>query len=302
MSLAPRVSVLLPVYNCDLYLRSALDSICSQKFPDFEVIAVDDGSTDQSLDILQSIAASDSRFRVLSRPNTGIVGAMNDGLELCRGELIARMDADDIALPDRFGRQVAHMDAHPECLALGTRVDMIDSEGNRIRSWSTETRHEAIDNAHMLGNGGAITHPSSMIRRSAIDEVGGYREKCNLAEDLDLFLRLAERGQLANLPDVLLQWRMHLASTGTTKRVAQRAAAATAVREAHERRGIAFQNLTSLQVKPASEVHQIMRMWAWWALEAGNLSTARKYAWASFRQGPLDREQFRLLACTARGH
>src|SRR4051794_39230969 len=97
----PVISVVMPVYNASRYLHSAVDSVLRQTFSDFELIAVDDGSTDNSKALLEQIAANEPRLRIVSRPNTGIVGALNDGLGVARGELIARMDADDIALPER---------------------------------------------------------------------------------------------------------------------------------------------------------------------------------------------------------
>src|ERR1051325_1151561 len=113
----PTVSVLLPVYNAERYLESALQSVLGQTFSDFEVIAVDDGSKDNSKKILERFAANDPRIRVISRPNTGIVGALNDGLAVARGEFIARMDADDVALPGRFQAQLDYLRGHPDCIA-----------------------------------------------------------------------------------------------------------------------------------------------------------------------------------------
>lgn len=298
----PLISVLVPVYNCEVYLEQALESILAQSFRDFEVICVDDGSKDKSLEILRAFEDRDSRVRVLSRANTGIVGALNDAFALAQGSLIARMDGDDIALPDRFAKQVSYLAEHPDCIALGTRVRLIDPEGDALRLWSTETEHEAIDREHMSGRGGAITHPSVMIRREALETLGGYRNECNLAEDLDLFLRLAELGRIENLPDVLLEWRMHLSSTGATKREQQRAAASLAVREAHERRGLALSSIPSLKAQPEREEFEILRTWAWWALGAREVRSARKLALKSFRRRPFGREQLRLLACAVRGY
>ena len=302
MSATPRVSVLVPVHNCERYLAAALRSILDQTFSDLELIAIDDGSTDGSLAILREHARADARVRVVSRPNTGIAGALNDGLAACRGELVARMDGDDISLPRRLAEQVRFMDAHPECIATGTRVRLIDPDGAPLRDWSTETEHEAIDRAHMRGLGGAITHPAVMLRLDAVRRVGGYRQECNLAEDLDLFLRLAEIGRLHNLPEIHLEYRMHLASIGATKREQQRAAAARAVRDAHARRGIPLPELESIATRAARPQHEVLRTWAWWALAAGERRSARKHAWRGFRLRPFDREQLRVLLCALRGH
>ena len=128
----PRVSVALPVHNCERYVAEAIESILAQTFTDFEFLIVDDGSTDGTLPILNRFAARDSRIRVISRPNTGIVGALNEILGLARADLVARMDADDVALPVRFERQVRYLDEHPECVMVGSRVTIIDPDGDAL--------------------------------------------------------------------------------------------------------------------------------------------------------------------------
>src|SRR3990172_10052244 len=110
---SPRISVVMPVYNAELFLASAIESILGQTLPDFEFVIVNDGSTDSSLEIVQEYAATDGRIRLVSRPNTGIVGALNDGLAISQGEFIARMDADDMALPHRFERQLKFLEETP---------------------------------------------------------------------------------------------------------------------------------------------------------------------------------------------
>src|SRR5947207_13124013 len=104
----------MPVYNAERYLRPAVESVLAQKYDDFELITVDDGSADSSPAILREYEAKDPRVKIVSRPNTGIVGALNDGIAASRGSLIARMDSDDISLPARFGKQVTFLDSHPE--------------------------------------------------------------------------------------------------------------------------------------------------------------------------------------------
>lgn len=297
----PALSVLMPVYNGERYLDSALESILQQTFRDFELIVVNDGSTDSSQVILDAAAQRDSRIRVLSRPNTGIVGALNDGLALCRAELIARMDSDDLAMPERFARQVEYMGTHPECVALGTRVLLIDAAGDPISPWSMLVDHESIDRAH-LRDDGAVVHPSVVMRREAVQMVGGYRKECEPAEDLDLFLRLAELGRLSNLPDVLLHWRMHLNSTGSTERERQHRAAVLAITHACERRGLAAPSLQLLPRRSQQTRLGLHQKWSWWALNAGNVRTARKHAWASFVAAPLRSDNWRLMACAIRGY
>src|SRR5205823_4798077 len=125
----PVISVVMPVYNAASYVADAVKSIMAQTFDDFEFIAVNDGSTDRSEAILNEFARADRRIRVISRANTGIVGALNDGIAAAEAELIARMDADDVSSPQRLQRQLAYMQAHPECVALGGRVIGTDPYG-----------------------------------------------------------------------------------------------------------------------------------------------------------------------------
>src|SRR5688572_18649710 len=205
----PRVSVLVPVYNAERYLAEAMDSILAQTFADFEVIAVDDGSKDRSREILEDYAKRDGRVKVISRANTGIVGALNDGLSASRGELIGRMDSDDVALPERFAKQVEFLDANPDVILVGARVTMIDPEGWPIGDMATVGHgHDVIEDA-LLGGGWPIVHPTVIMRRGALLRVGGYQEGTFPNEDHDLFLRLAEIGKLENLRDTLLHYRRH---------------------------------------------------------------------------------------------
>ena len=149
MTAAPAVSVVMPVYNAARHLREAVQSVLRQTFRDFELVAVDDGSTDESPAVLREYAARDPRVRVVSRPNTGIVGALNDGLDAARGPLVARMDADDVCLPRRFERQAAFLRDNPACLVVGTRVRYTEPNGRPICDGPVRVTHEEID-AHQL--------------------------------------------------------------------------------------------------------------------------------------------------------
>lgn len=211
------VSVVIPVYNAARFLRSSIDSVLAQTFTNFEIIAVDDGSTDRSRAILMDYAARDSRIRVLSRPNTGIVGALNDGIAAACGTFIARMDADDISLQNRLEEQVCYLQQHPECVAVGTDVLYTDPEGAPLIPHHPAEDNESIVAQLLEGNGGALIHPSIMFRSEPVIRVGGYRERYQWIEDLDLYLRLSEVGTLANLPEIHLHYRQHLRSVNHTR-------------------------------------------------------------------------------------
>ena len=204
---APCVSVLLPVYNAATYLATAVRSVLEQTLGDFELIAIDDGSADDSLSILRDFAAADARVRVISRPNTGYTVALNEAIGLARAPLLARMDADDISLPDRFAKQVGYLDGHQKVAAVGAAAEFLTEAGPT----GTVLRHPA-EPRHVrkaLRKHSALVHPAVMMRRSAVEAVGGYRPVFEPAEDYDLWLRLSERFDLANLPEVLLHYRVH---------------------------------------------------------------------------------------------
>ena len=280
-----------------------MDSILNQTFRDFEFLVIDDGSTDGSLKILQTYAHADPRMRVISRPNTGQTRAMNELIAMSRGEFIARMDSDDISMPDRLQRQIDALREHPEVVAIGGDVQWIDQDGDAIRTFGVGYTHEEIDAAHMAGVGGAISQPAAMFRRSALIDVGGMREETHLAEDVDLFLRLAERGKLMNLHGIVLKWRLHAGSTGRDQARRQLQIKQQVVREAHERRGLPLPDGSNEAMNETVESPgDTQRMWAWWALNAKNVGAARKLAWSALRQSPLNRASWMTMLCAVRGY
>lgn len=207
----PKVSILLPVRNAADTLGDCLASIGEQTERAYEVVAINDHSADDSLSILESAAAADTRIRILDRPARGLVGALNAGLSACRAPLVARMDADDVMHPQRIERQVARMTAEPELAVLATRVALIETaatgEGQReyVR-WQNACVAER-DIAHRRFVESPVTHPSVMYQREVVLAAGAYRDG-PFAEDYDLWLRLLERGhRIAKIPEVLLQWR-----------------------------------------------------------------------------------------------
>jgi len=295
----PLISVVMPVYNAGTYLAAALDSILAQTCGGFELIVVDDGSSDGSQQILRCYARLDTRFRLVVRPRKGIVSALNEGIALAKGEFLARMDADDISLPRRFERQVSWLREHPECVAVGCRVLLIDPDGEPICEGNRETSHDEIDSAHMARRGGAICHPSVMMRRDAVLAVGGYRQKCEWAEDYDLFLRLAEKGRLSNLPETLLKYRQHLRMTSHAHHADMLHAVTLALTDACHRRGerITMDHL-ALRVKENPSPADQHLEWARSALFAGNVATARKHALCAVRRAPFSPRPLRALLRT----
>ncbi len=300
----PAVSVVMPVYNGVGYLGQAVESVLAQEFRDFEFVIVDDGSTDASPELLQRYAAADSRIRIIRRSNTGIVGALNDGLSAARAPLVARMDADDISLPSRLVRQVEHMARNPRCVAVGSRILLIDADGWPICQMCQQRTHAEIDEVNLRAGGAALNHPSVVFRRDAVLAAGGYRQEMIYAEDLDLWLRLAEVGELYNLPEVLVHYRMHAMSISHARAQEQRRKWCRAVEEARIRRGAPVQTVqfaTDGISQPVTVSDHHIR-WAWQALMAGNVGTARKHAFRGLRRKPFSVESWRLACCAARGH
>jgi glycosyltransferase involved in cell wall biosynthesis len=298
----PKLSVLMPVYNAARYLTEAVESILAQTFRNFEFVIVNDGSTDRSTRILERFAKRDARIHLITRPNTGIVGALNDGLQYCKCDLIARMDADDVSMPERFERQLAFMDAHPQVACLGTRVLGIDPYGGVLFTSDHALTHEQIDAGLLRGSGWSIVHPAAMMRKNAVLAVGGYRKEFQWAEDLDLFLRLAETAKLANLPDVLLQYRQHPDSVNRTKQNEQVRVITAVVHEAHKRRSLSIDSHWTFTPAPVLPKDKQLRSWAWKALGEGKVSIARKYALAAWQSSPLNVESWRALICAMRGY
>lgn len=294
----------MPVYNTSRYVAEAVESILAQTFADFELLIVDDGSTDGSPGILRSLAEKDTRIRLVCRENRGVCATRNEILSMAQGEFIAVMDSDDVALPHRFETQVAYLNSHPECLAVGTGALLIDTDGDPINELPLESEHEAIDAAHMKGFCGAICHTSTLFRRDAVLAVGGYAEDVPGAEDYDLYLKLAERGRLHTLPRVLVKYRQHLASIGYSGRLGQLTSAGLAFRRACERRGLevparigGFAEWIKRPFRPTREFQR----WGWCALAHGNVATARKYAWRTLVRRPHTLESWRLVYCALRG-
>jgi hypothetical protein len=207
MADAPRVSVVMPVHNGGEYLARAVESILGQTLADFEFVIVNDGSTDTTAATLQAYQARDSRVRVHHGARAGLVASLNRGCADARAAYIARMDADDIAFTDRLARQADFLDHHPGVAVVGSAVVRIDGGGRELKRSISPTSHAAIVDA--LSAYTPFTHPSVMFRADAFVAVGRYRFAYGPAEDYDLWVRLSERYELANLAEPLLYYRVY---------------------------------------------------------------------------------------------
>ena len=202
----PKISVILPIYNAQSYIADAVKSVLAQSIQDFELILIDDASSDSTSEILAGM--EDSRIHIIRHDdNRGLVFSLNEGLRLSSGNYIARMDHDDIALPNRFERQLAFLEQHSSIGVVGTGYRQIDGLGALGPSYRPPETHEEISWAMSFLC--PLAHPTVMARRDLLLANGGYNESGAYAEDYDLWERLSRQVKFANLPEPLLLLRKH---------------------------------------------------------------------------------------------
>lgn len=296
MASSPMISVIMGVYNNGPFLREAIESILNQSYRDFEFIIIDDGSTDASPLILKEYANQDGRIRLVRQENAGLTKSLNTALRLAHGQYIARMDGDDVAFPDRFEFQLSFMESHPDCICSGTNVLIIDDTGDPIFYSQQPLSNHQIEKQLFIGRGSAIYHPTAIIRRDGIQKVGGYKDKYRIGQDLDLFLRLSDIGQLLNLNRVTLKFRKHYSSTTTF---------AEGKESINRRKKIVLE--AGQRKEKAVNLKKIERKWGpnnkWEfhaslmekALKHGNKIAATKHLRKAIRVAPLNRQNIRLL-------
>lgn len=280
----------MPVFNTERYLLKALQSVREQSFSSFELVVIDDGSSDGSTRILEQFAAQERRMRLIRRENRGLIATRNELLAASRAPLLAWMDSDDMSLPERLAQQVKAFEADPQLACLGTSAQCIDPEGHflKIERWPTDAAQILIEQQ----TGGAMRFPTTMMRRDLALRVGGFREPFKIGEDYDFLLRLSRHGKMSNLADVLYLYRQHVASVCATlgphwpvyrDRILELA------REREERGRDRLEEGGSIQIDvPAitnreAMKHQVYRNWAEQALENDNFPLAMRYALSSVR-------------------
>ncbi len=202
----PKISVVMSVYNGEKYLKSAVESILGQSFGDFEFIIVDDGSTDRSLDLLKAFQKQDERIKIISRGNKGLISSLNEGIKLAEGDYIARMDADDISKTTRLEKQLKYMEEN-NLMVCGTWAEGIDSLGNKIKDMDYPPSEKKIKSFSLLHN--PFIHPSVMFRKDIFEKVGGYKKFFKHIEDYELWTRIVFKYKTGNIPEALLEYRLH---------------------------------------------------------------------------------------------
>ena len=293
----PELTVVMSVFNGESYLVAARDSLMAQSMRDFEVIIVNDGSTDRSAEILKEYAGRSRHMQVLHQGNTGAALAVNRACDLVKTPYIARMDADDISLPDRLARQLGFLRHRPQVALLGGGAEFINESGEAMFRVDVPTRDDEIKAALLERN--VFVHSSVVMRRDALLAVGGYRRAFTLAEDYDLWLRIAEQYELANLAEVLVRYRVHRRQVSTTKLREQTRAAIGARLSARLRRSgqddpfgamgsVSDDTLNRLGVGMSEIEHEVAKVAGSWARvmgEAGDHDTAAMLARQAWQDG-----------------
>jgi glycosyltransferase involved in cell wall biosynthesis len=255
MSADPKVSVIMPVRDGQRWLAQAVESVLGQTLSELELIVVNDGSIDQSSDILSALSRRDNRLRIVHQRPEGLVKALNQALALARAPLVARLDADDVALPERLVCQTSCFDKQAPLVLLGSWAEKIDDEGRCIGHVRPETEPEQL--AKILPRKNPFVHSSVMMRTALAQRLGGYRYPFLGAEDFDLWLRMSEHGAVANLPQALVRYRVHGDNTGQSLGVRQSFSARLAQVASAARRASGFDPADRLLGPPD-----------WWAFDA----------------------------------
>jgi len=299
----PQISVLMPVFNSAQYVGEALASIREQRFGDFELIVVNDGSTDESSKILRAFAVQEPRMRLVERANRGLIETRNQLLAEARGEFVAWMDSDDLSHPERLERQVAAFESDADLVCIGSNVQLIDPEGGPLGVEEYPQDHLAVRAEQERGAG--LRFPSTMQRRSVAVEAGGFRHPFRIGEDLDFLLRVAERGKVGNLPDFLYSYRQHLLSTCTALGINWPQICNVILGLADERREHGTDRLQrgeeiELPKVGGDEARKLIPIvlldWAKGAQSVGDRDRALRYTLASIRNSPLRGASWRYLA------
>ncbi|WP_452224240.1 glycosyltransferase family 2 protein [Lacinutrix chionoecetis] len=219
MANQPLISVLIPTYNCEDYIKDAVQSILNQSYSNFECIIIDDCSTDQTVSKIK--AFNDNRIKLIVKPkNSGYTKSLNYGLTIAKGKYIARMDGDDISLPNRFEKQIEVLEKNHDIVVCGSIFKILDSDV----VISAPEEHDDIKLALLRES--CIGHPTAIIRKSTLDKNNiNYNTEYEPAEDYDLWVRLSQLGKLYNIQEVLFLYRVHDNQVSTTKKEIQRKSA-----------------------------------------------------------------------------
>jgi len=217
----PAISILMPVYNGEAFLKQAINSVLVQSFLDWELIIINDNSTDKSPEIIKWYLGQDDRIRLISNEtNLGLVASLNEGINIAKGEFLARLDCDDYwSNPEKLSKQVNFLAQNPDCALLGAWADMIDESGKHLKNFCPPVADKKIRGQILWHN--CFLHSSIMVRKSVLLEAGGYKREEQHVEDYGLWLRIGKIAQFANLSEVLVSYRLVPQSVTRTKNAQQ---------------------------------------------------------------------------------
>ena len=296
----------MPVFNAEAYLAAAIDSILAQSLGDFELLVIDDGSTDGSWSIIDRYTSTDPRIRARRRGNLGVVATRNELLALARAEWVVWMDADDLCLPTRLQLQHQFVQQEPDLICLGSFAQCIDPAGNKLNLESYPTAHADI--TRQQWQGGAMRFATTMMRRDLAIGVGGFRAPFRMGEDFDLLLRMSERGAMANLALPLYLYRQHVASACSVVGADWAVYRAVVIELARERRATGSDRLQRgeavsmpLKMEPVGR-RSVANMYSRWSLYANHNEDyllACRYALQSALRWPLSFKAWQLMLLSA---
>lgn len=254
MNIAPKISVLMSVYNGSQYLRESIESVLNQSFADFEFVIIDDCSTDDSWEILKGFLAQDGRITLLkNEENIGLTRSLNKGLKIVKGEYVARQDADDISLPTRFDKQVAYLESSKDTVLVSGNYSYIDAQGAFIKNLSLSDNAD-VTGWYLLFYNRIGAHGLATFRREAAIALGGYLETFKYSQDYEFWHRLRKVGKLKILPETLqLYRRSHSSSISVQAKPEQEALSVIASQQAIE-------ELTSKKISTA-DVKDLKHFW-----------------------------------------
>ncbi len=204
----PEISIVMACHNGERWLAEAIESVLLQTFQDWELIVVDDGSSDSSGEIIAKFASREQRIVPITKPHTGLADSLNWGISRAHGDWVARLDADDLCEPRRLEVQLSAVNGDPDVVFLGSAQIQVDQDGREVGRYQYPKEHHLLLHG-MLSSGRFPPHSSALIRLKSFQQCGGYRTRFHRAQDLDLWLRLSEVGKLKAVPDFLVKHRLH---------------------------------------------------------------------------------------------
>jgi glycosyltransferase involved in cell wall biosynthesis len=237
---------------------------------------------------------------LIDQPNSGIVAALNNGVQAASAPLVAIMHSDDVAIPRRLEVQARYLHEHPECVAVGSRIMTMSEDGLELNEQFLLTEHDAIDRRQLAGHG-EMAHPSVMFRRAAAIEAGLYRQGFAIIEDIDLWLRLAERGKLANVPEVLLKYRLRPSSIFHSGHDRFAGVASRMIADAYARRKLPGPPPAFPQIPPAGHPSHTLGLWARLAQQGRHYTNAIRLAHRAVKAGPIEIRNWATLLISLSG-